>query len=197
MDNTVSSEANAGEPVILLVGGAPCAGKTTLAARLAHDLRWPFVRKDAIKELLFDVLGWGTVEQSRRLGAASFALIYTFLDIQLAAGQPVVVEANFRPAADTVHFCALQQQYGCRVVQINLYADHTVLLDRLVARVESGQRHPGHLDDQRRHELAASLRRDDYTPLDLDGPVIRVDTTVFERVAWDDLLAQVRTLAGA
>lgn len=45
-------------PQVILVNGLPATGKTTLARRIATDLRLPLLAKDAIKETLFDTLGW-------------------------------------------------------------------------------------------------------------------------------------------
>jgi adenylate kinase family enzyme len=42
---------------VVLVSGAPGAGKTTLASALAPALGFPLIAKDHIKETLVDVLG--------------------------------------------------------------------------------------------------------------------------------------------
>lgn len=80
---------------IVMVSGAPGAGKTTIAVPLAAALRFPLLAKDQIKESLHDALGstTGDLQESRRLGGASMELMWT-----LAAYSPdVVLEANFRP----------------------------------------------------------------------------------------------------
>lgn len=43
----------------VVVSGAPGTGKSTVAARLAADLRLPELSLDVIKETLADVLGCG------------------------------------------------------------------------------------------------------------------------------------------
>lgn len=50
------------------------SGKSTLAAALASLLDLPLIAKDRFKEILFDALGVGDMEWSRRLGAAAVAL---------------------------------------------------------------------------------------------------------------------------
>ena len=79
-------------PLVILVNGLPATGKTTLARRLATDLRLPLLAKDAIKETLFDTLGWSDRVWSRRLGAVTFTLLYMLLEEQLRAGRSCVVE---------------------------------------------------------------------------------------------------------
>ena len=43
-------------PLVLIISGPPCTGKTTLARRLATDLGLPLMCKDTIKEVLFERL---------------------------------------------------------------------------------------------------------------------------------------------
>jgi 2-phosphoglycerate kinase len=45
-------------PLLVIITGPPAAGKTTLGRQLAGALSLPFIHKDGIKEILFDVLGW-------------------------------------------------------------------------------------------------------------------------------------------
>ena len=42
---------------LIVVSGAPATGKSTIAAALAAELRWPLLSLDPVKETLADVLG--------------------------------------------------------------------------------------------------------------------------------------------
>ena len=63
-------------PLLVVVTGPPAAGKTTVARGIAQRLRLPLVEKDTIKEALFDTLGTGDLAWSRRLGEATYGVIW-------------------------------------------------------------------------------------------------------------------------
>ena len=61
---------------LIVVSGAPGTGKSTIAAALAADLRWPLLSLDPVKETLADVLGLGDEHWSDRLGDTAAELIF-------------------------------------------------------------------------------------------------------------------------
>ncbi len=84
-------------PALVIVSGAPASGKSSLARRLAHDLRLPLLSKDELKECLADALGApADVAGSTRLGTAAHGFLYRVAEALLAAGCRVIVESNFR-----------------------------------------------------------------------------------------------------
>lgn len=72
--------------LLILITGHPCTGKTTLGKRLAEELNLPFVSKDDFKELLFDTLGWKDREWSKKLGTASYTILYHVAESILKTG---------------------------------------------------------------------------------------------------------------
>lgn len=171
------TEPQHGVPWLILVTGAPATGKTALSVPLATRLQVPLLTKDAIKERLFDTLGWSDREWSKRLGIASFALLYDGIVAHLQAGAPLVVEANFKPQFDTTKFAALRERYPFTLLQLVLVATPEALQARFAARNATGERHPGHVDTSFEGEFAAQLKAGLYGPLDLPGTVVVVDTT--------------------
>jgi len=149
----------------------PAAGKTTLARALSEELRVPLVAKDDIKEQLYDALGIGDLEWSRRLGRASFALIFAFCQELLAVGQPVIAEANFFAGLDEPRFADLPSH---RLVQVHCTAPLDVLLTRYEGRPN---RHAGHLDGLLVQEMRQRFQDDTHGPLALAGQLIEVDTS--------------------
>ena len=61
--------------MFVMVTGLPGSGKTSLSAPVAAALSLPRLSKDAIKEALWDALGPGDLEWSKRLGRASAAAL--------------------------------------------------------------------------------------------------------------------------
>lgn len=151
-------------PVLLLISGAPCTGKTTIGRQLAADLRLPFLSRDDIKDLLFDTLGWSDREWSRKLGTASWELLYYFLEIELGAGRSLMVESNFRPESATAKLKALHQRHSYTLIQILCNTEHDVLLRRFAARAASGERPSGHLKHEQTEELRSALQGGVYGP---------------------------------
>lgn len=181
-------------PVVVIVGGPPCAGKTTLARRLAADLGLPLMTKDTIKEVLFEVLGVPDRAASRRLGGASMELLYTFVEAQLAAGQSCIAEANFDPAFGTPVFKRLARDYPHTAIQVNCVADPAVLAERFRRRALSGERHPGHQDHLPPEPGLDAPIQGRIQPMEIGEHVIEVDTSDFTQIDCDQLCARVLNL---
>jgi predicted kinase len=169
--------------LVVIVTGPPGAGKTVLGRELSEELRLPFIGKDDVKEILFETLGWEDRQWSRRLGAASFEILFHVLERQLAAGKSAVVETAFIPHYHTPRFLALREAYGFDSVQVVCTADDEILFHRFVRRIESGERHPGHVDHLMSYDqFSALLRERRYDALDIGSLLFEVDTTDFRAV---------------
>jgi predicted kinase len=163
------------------ISGSPGAGKSSIAFPLAAELGYSLVTKDLVKEALHDALyvpGEGELDLawSRRLGAASFAVLWTLA----ARAGDMVIEANFHPHNDE----ALGQLRGMgdRTVEVHCACPAAVAHARYNAR----SRHEVH-----RGTLPLSAMDKYDRPVGI-GPLITVDTTGPVDVAA--IAAEVRRL---
>jgi predicted kinase len=156
--------------LIVLVSGAPAAGKTTLATALAAALELPLICKDDIKddikETLVDALE-GPADDllwSRRVGGAAMEVLW-----RLAGRCPaVVLEANFRPHSRYEQ--ARLRRLEALVIEVHCVCPADELARRFAARAPTAHRaHP-------LTALPADLLAEYDRPMGI-GPVIEVDTT--------------------
>jgi len=182
-------------PTLILVSGAPGAGKTAIARELTMGLGVPMVSKDAIKESLFDSLGRSDREWSRRLGHASMGLLFDFVEGQISTGCSVIAESNFypHPYEDERKIRVCREKYGALVFEVHCAGAPEVVLARYRQRQGSGERHPGHVMEPADYdELKARIEGDFFHPMELGGGLIAVDTTDFEQVDYKALIDEVR-----
>jgi len=133
---------------LILVGGAPGTGKSTLAPLLARRYACTLLAKDTIKEALFETLGTADSAWSRRLSDASFASMFGLARQGLASGANLLLEGNFRAGE---HEPAIKDLLACgvssvRCVQVLCTVPEPLRRERLMARAHSGARHAGHRD---------------------------------------------------
>ncbi len=163
--------------ILVVITGAPCTGKSSVARLLARRLSLPLIGKDAIKEQLFDSLGTGDRDWSRRLSRASFDLMYRFAEMTLRARQGCIVEGNFKPAEETLYLNRLIESTGCEVAQIVCHSPAKVIWARHSMRAKQQHRHPGHVDQlYSAEEMARKAIDGTYAPLEIGGRLIEIDT---------------------
>jgi predicted kinase len=163
-----------GLPLLLIVSGSPASGKSSLAEDLAEQLGLPLISRDDIKEAIMDVIPVADLDASHLVGAAAFVAMYRVLDRLLAASTGVVLESTFERGRSEGD---LKQYFDrSRPLQVNCQASAAVLKDRLAERIATGSRHPGHQDAAAYQEVEAATERGDYRPLDLDVPLLQVDS---------------------
>ena len=179
--------------LLIIVTGPSATGKTSLAERLSSDLAIPLIAKDAIKEQLFNSLGWNDRAWSRKIGGASYDLIWLLAERILAVKVPAIIEGNFRGTVAETHLRTIAAATDCRFFQINCWADADILIERYRERAKVGDRHPGHLDDPEDPSLREQLANGGYDPLDIGGDVFELNMNDKDAIDYARILRRVRS----
>ena len=172
-------------PMLVLVSGAPGSGKSTLARRLAEVVQLPLLMRDELKETLYDTIASGgpvDVELSSQLGSAAYALLYAVAHRLLDADVGLILESNFYRDWSEPQLAPVLAR--SRALLIHCGGDAEVIIRRYRERAERGERHLGHNDMAVIPRLRDYLASGRCEPLDLDIPMLRVDTTTAESIQY-------------
>lgn len=157
-----------------------------LAKELRTRLSLPLVAKDALKESIFDTLGYAGREKSIEIGRAAFELQYLVAMELVHADVDFILETAFHRASTTNLRSLLA---SCKIIQAWLSADPDVLVERAKTRA----RHPGHGGWSSRIEQEIRDRVSDgtYDALDIGGEMLKIDSTSFDSKSYRDGVKQI------
>jgi predicted kinase len=179
------------KPILILISGFSCTGKTTLARKISERYSLPLIGRDDIKESLYNSLGYSDREWSKKLGAASYNLLYLFMEQLLANQQSLIVESNFKSETDAAKILNFQNKYQFDLLQIHCYTSEAIALQRFKHRAISGERHPGHVDHLIYDEMEKNLKQGSYELLDVCERTIKIDTTDFNSIDYDQIYTTI------
>lgn len=189
---------------LLIIAGMPASGKSTVSARISEHFGYPIIEKDAIKEQLFDTIGFNCYAEKRRLDVAATAVLLRVVDDLLTGGVSHIIVNNFRAdASDEVK--ALIDKHNAKVVTLFFKGDADVFFQRYVERDRRGARHIGHAvqehypprpGDPTTHEMSREEFREKFEMLGMDnfnigGKRIEIDATYPQKIDTDALISKI------
>jgi aminoglycoside phosphotransferase family enzyme/predicted kinase len=159
-------------PFVVLVGGLPGTGKSTLAEALGRALAAPVVSSDRTRKALAGLAPTARggpdlyTDEGR---ARAYAEVLRRAEGVVASGRSVILDATFSAETRRREARALAATHGARCVIVEVACDAPTLRERLARR-----RAGGTVSDATDAELDPLARR--YEPPDeAEGPLVRVD----------------------
>jgi shikimate kinase len=163
------------KPTLVIVNGPSAAGKTEIVEHLAESLHLPFFSKDTIKERFADALGEDVYDLAHELGKGSQLQLVAIAAELIRTGQGVVIESFFHKGVSEPELAPLVEK--ANTVVVHLTADHDELVKRYTERMDEPDRHEIHNAEGKPDELRRLLKEGVADPLDLNCPIILLDTT--------------------
>ena len=164
---------------LIIISGFSCTGKTALAKKIGEHFSLPAIGRDDLKESLYDSLGYSDREWSKKLGVASYRLLYLVAEKILYSGGSIVVESNFKVQTDAEKLETLKHKYQCYLLQIHCHVAIPLALSRFKDRAIFGKRHPGHVDQLNYDEMEFNFKQGGYNIACICDRTLKVDTTNF------------------
>lgn len=180
------------KPILIIISGFSGTGKTTLARKIGREFSLPVIGRDDFKESLYDSLGYSDRDWSKKLGFASYKLLYLATEKLLDAGNSVIIESNFKVKTDTDKLQKTKDKHQCFLFQIHCHTDISLALERFKKRAESGTRHPGHADASIYDEMERNLNKGGYEILNVCDRTLKIDTTNFEKIDYGSIFSVIR-----
>jgi predicted kinase len=106
-------------PVLVVVGGLPAAGKSTVASALARQVGFTFVRVDRIEQAIIDSAGPGQPLR-QPLGPVGYTVAYGVAAEQLGHGVSVVAECVNPLGVTRDAWRDIAADCGARLVEVEL-----------------------------------------------------------------------------
>lgn len=177
------------ESRIIIVTGFLATLKSTISKKLGSDLNILTLNKDSLKEILGDTIGFNTREENLKLSDATFKLMKTIAENNLALGHDVILEANFKKH-ELEDLKKSKTISNAHVITLFLTGDKEMLYSRYVKRDQS--RHQVHQSTGLMTFDMFSSSMDTYQISDCFGNIILHDTTLFKESDYQDILKKIK-----
>ncbi len=190
---------------IIILAGMPASGKSTVASRLKKAFSLPVLEKDALKEEIFDTMGFSCYAEKRKSDHAANAVLLRCAQALLENGQSMILDNNF-DTASAERLQAMAREFGAHCITVFFGGDTEAFYRRYVERDRLHLRHLGHvLQDHyppregdsldytmTREEFAEKFEKRGMTSFRCEGTRIELDATDPEKIDMDALITSIR-----
>jgi predicted kinase len=156
-------------PLLIVFGGLPATGKTTIARELTRRLQANYLRIDTIEQRLRD--------QGLAVGAAGYAIANALAAENLLIGRTVIADCVNPVVASRNGWRDTAKRCAARLVEIELICSDAAVHRR---RVES---RPADVVSGHKHSTWDEVARRDYEPWDRDHLVLDTAAEGVDRLA--------------
>lgn len=153
---------------IIIISGAPGAGKTTLAKMIAAAFDLPMFSKDTIKCLMADFIVGDGINYTQSLGRSSIEILRLMINELSKGSGAYIFESAFLKVYDDDFFKKLNLQKK-DLLQLYCKVESSLAYSRIKGRLESEKRHSCHQDHLRLNEIKLAIERDDYDKLQIEN----------------------------
>jgi predicted kinase len=108
-------------PVLVVVGGLPGTGKSTIAEQLARQVHAPYLRVDRIEQA---IVAYSSL--THPVGVAGYAVAYALAGEQLSLGLDVIVECVNPVAATRDGWVGTARSAGAGIVEVEVVCSDAV-----------------------------------------------------------------------
>lgn len=138
----------AAEPRLVLVGGSPGTGKTTLARELSRVTGWPLLRSDEIRKELLGIDPGAPAHRDVTIDTGIYSVDHTdrtYSEVlarardHLALGWPVILDASWTRAAHRDWASQLAHEMNSRLVELCCTCPPDLARERVSARLAEGR----------------------------------------------------------
>lgn len=192
---------------VIVLAGMPASGKSTVSKRISAEFSYPVLEKDALKEEIFDTMGFNCYAEKRKSDHAANAVLLRALESILKCGGSAILDNNF-DVASAERLDALLGKYGAKCITVFLGGETEAFYNRYVERDRLHLRHLGHVVQDHyplregdspdytmtREEFDEKFVKRGMTDIKLRGERIDVDATYPEKIDLDGLVNKIKAL---